>query len=287
MELLEKIEERYIETNGIKLHTILIGEGEPIIMLHGFPEFWHSWKNIILGLKDEFRLIVPDTRGINLSDKPEGVENYKIKLLVDDIKGLAEALKLDKFILVGHDWGAIISWYFAGLYPELLKKLVIISVPHVLCMQKAFMKSKEQRKASAYVFDLIKPNAVEMFRKNDYQMVREEAGIFNNMNEFDEQKYREAWAQPGSLEAGCNYYRAAYDPPTRGTGVKEWEDGIITVPTLVIHGMRDHAILPITLEGLEDYVKDLKIIRSDTSSHWMMDDEPDMIIKEIRKFVNR
>ena len=284
MELLEEVEERYIETNGIKLHTVLIGEGEPIIMLHGFPEFWYSWKNVILGLKDEFKLIVPDTRGINLSDKPEGIENYKIKLLVDDIKGLAEAFQLDKFILVGHDWGAIISWYFAGIYPELLKKLVIISVPHPLCMQKAFMKSKEQRKASAYVFDLIKPNAVEMFRENDYQMVREESGIFNNMNEFDEQKYREAWAQPGSLEAGCNYYRAAFDPPTRGTGIKEW-DGTITVPTLVIHGMLDHAILPVTLEGLEDYVKDLKIIRSENSSHWMMDDVPELIISSIREFV--
>jgi len=286
MELLEQIEERYIETNGIKLHTVLIGEGEPIIMLHGFPEFWFSWKNIMLGLKDEFKLIVPDTRGINLSDRPEGIENYKIKLLVDDIKGLAEALQLDKFILVGHDWGAIISWYFAGIYPELLKKLIIVSVPHPLVMQKVFIRSKEQRKASAYVFGLIKPKAVEIFRENDYQMVRE-TGIFDNKNSFDEQKDLEAWAQPGSLEAGCNYYRAAYTNPTRGTGVEEWKDGKITVPTLVIHGMRDHAILPVTLEGLEDYVKDLKIIRSATGSHWMMDDKPELIISSIREFINR
>ena len=85
MELLEHIEERYIETNGIKLHTVLIGTGEPIIMLHGFPDFWYGWKHIILGLKDEFRLIVPDTRGINLSDKPEGDENYDLDVLADDI----------------------------------------------------------------------------------------------------------------------------------------------------------------------------------------------------------
>jgi len=285
MELLKEIEEKFVETNGIKLHTVIVGSGEPIIMLHGFPEFWYSCKNVMLGLKDEFRLIVPDTRGINLSDKPEGVENYKIKLLVDDIKGLAEALQLDKFILVGHDWGAIISWYFAGIYPELLKKLIIISVPHPLCMQKTFAKYPEQRKASAYVFDLMKPNAVEMFRENDYQMVRE-TGVFDNKNAFDEQKDLEAWAQPGSLEAGCNYYRAAFKNPTRGTGIKEW-DGTITVPTLVIHGMRDHAILPVTLEGLEDYVKDLKIIRSETGSHWMMDDEPELIISSIREFVKR
>ncbi len=283
MELLEQIEERYIETNGIKLHTVLIGEGEPIIMLHGFPEFWYSWKNVMLGLKDEFRLIVPDTRGINLSDKPKGVENYKIKLLVDDIKDLAEALNLEKFILVGHDWGALISWYFAGLYPELLKKLVIISVPHPRLMQKVYAKSKEQRKASSYVFDLISPKAVEILRQNNYQMARE-MGIFDNKNSFDEQKDLEAWSQPGSLEAGCNYYKALVNPKTRGAGVNEW-DGTVAVPTLVIHGMQDFAILPVTLEGLEDYVKDLKIIRSETSGHWIMDDSPELVISSIQDFI--
>ena len=283
MEIFKEIEEKYVETNGIKLHTVLIGEGEPIIMLHGFPEFWYSWKNVMLGLKDEFKLIVPDTRGINLSDKPKGRENYKIKTLVDDIKGLAEALKLGKFTLVGHDFGGVISWYFAGIYPELLTRLVIVNVVHPLAMQRTFMKYPEQRKMVAYVKDFIKPNAVEIVRENDYQVFRE-MGIFENKNAFDEQKDRDAWAQPGSLEAGLHYYGALYDPPRGGTGIKEW-DGTITVPTLVIHGLRDHAMLPQVLDPLDEYVEDLKIIRSETGRHWMMDDEPDLIIKEIREFV--
>ena len=283
MELLEQIEERYIETNGIKLHTVLIGEGEPIIMLHGFPEFWYSWKNIMLGLKNEFRLIVPDTRGINLSDKPEGVENYKIKLLVDDIKGLAEALQLDKFILVGHDFGGVISWYFAGMYPELLKKLVIVNVAHPLCMQRTFMKYAEQREMMAYAYDLMRWNAAEIVSENDYQRFRE-SGLFDNKDEFDAQMQLEAWAQTGSLKAGCSYYKAVFDPPPRGTGVEEWKDGKITVPTLVIHGMRDHAMLPQILDPLDEYVEDLKIIRAENGSHWMMDDEPTLLIREIRRF---
>jgi len=286
MELLEQIEERYIETNGIKLHTVLIGEGEPIIMLHGFPEFWYSWKNVMLGLKNEFRLIVPDTRGINLSDKPEGIENYKIKVLVDDIKGLAEALQLDKFVLAGHDFGGILSWYFAGIYPELLKKLIICNVAHPLAMQRTYIKYPEQREMMAYAFDLMKPNAAEIVSENDYQGVRE-AGIFDNKDDLGEKMLREAWAQPGSLKAGCTYYKAAYDPPPRGTGVDEWKDGKIKVPTLVIHGMQDHAMLPQILDPLDEYVENIKIVRVENSSHWILDDAPDVVIKEIRQFVKK
>ena len=122
MELLQEVEERYIETNGIKLHTIMIGSGKPLILLHGFPDFWYVWKNVIMGLKDEFQLIIPDTRGINLSDKPEGVENYDLNLLVDDIKGLSESLQLGKFYLVGHDWGGVLAWAIAEKYPKLAGK---------------------------------------------------------------------------------------------------------------------------------------------------------------------
>jgi pimeloyl-ACP methyl ester carboxylesterase len=160
-------------------------------------------------------------------------------------------------------------------------------------MQKVYVKSKEQRKASSYVFDLISPKAVEIVRENDYQIFRE-MGIFENKNAFDEQKDLEAWSQPGSLEAGCNYYKALVNPKTRGTGelgtggalagAVHW-DGTVAVPTLVIHGMQDFAILPVTLEGLEDYVKDLKIIRSETSGHWIMDDSPELVISSIQDFI--
>ena len=136
MELFDLIEEHFIETNGIKLHTIIVGSGEPIILLHGFPEFWYGWKNIILGLKSKFKLIVPDMRGYNLSDKPEGVDNYKVSILVEDIKGLAESLNLGKFYLVSHDWGGVVGWIFAEMYPEFLKGLIILNAPHPKIFQK-------------------------------------------------------------------------------------------------------------------------------------------------------
>jgi len=102
MEIFSEMEEKYVETNGIKLHTIIIGSGEPLVLLHGFPDFWYGWRDIILGLKDKYKLIVPDMRGYNTSDKPEGVENYTLEILVEDIKGLNESLNLGKFSLAGY-----------------------------------------------------------------------------------------------------------------------------------------------------------------------------------------
>jgi len=131
MELFNEIEEKMIETNGIKLHTVMIGEGPPLVLLHGFPDFWYGWKSVIPGLKSDYKLIIPDMRGYNLSDKPEGVENYKIELLIDDIKGLIETLQLGKIFLAGHDWGGIVAWAFAEKYPELVQKLAILNAPHM------------------------------------------------------------------------------------------------------------------------------------------------------------
>ncbi len=130
MNLFKEIEEVYIDTNGIKLHTIVIGSGEPIILLHGFPEFWFCWKSVIPELKENFKLIIPDMRGYNLSDKPNDVKKYKMEYLIGDIKGLIEELNLKRVYLAGHDWGGVVAWAFAEKYPELLKKLIIINAPH-------------------------------------------------------------------------------------------------------------------------------------------------------------
>ncbi len=281
MELFEEIEERYIETNGIKLHVAIVGSGEPIVLLHGFPDFWYGWKNVIIGLKDEFKLIIPDTRGINLSEKPEGIENYDLKILIDDIKGLIEELKLGAVNLCGHDWGGPIAWGVAEKYPELLKKLIIINAPHHKVFQKTLESSKKQRKASGYMTGFQKPGAENLLLANDCQALR--VAVFNGgknkdvLSEFDKEKYLEAWKQPGAIKAGLNYYRAMR--------LDEESTGIISVPTLVIWGMRDPYLRPILLEGLEDYVKDLKVTRVEEATHWVMHDEPDVVSSSIREFV--
>ena len=264
----DNVEEKYIETNGIKLHTIIIGEGEPLILLHGFPDFWYGWKDIIPLLKDKFQLVIPDMRGYNLSEKPEGVENYHITLLIEDIVGLIKELKFESVYLAGHDWGGVLSWFIAEKYPNKIRKLGIINGPHLKIIQERLKSDEDQKKSSYYMFKFQEPNGENFLIENDFKLLR--MGL-----KEDEDKYLEAWSN-GTITCGVNYYRANLD-------YEDWS-GIIKVPTLVIHGMKDTAILPGVLEGLEQYVADLKIIRPEHLGHSAMKEAPQMVASVFKEF---
>jgi len=286
MELLKEIEERYIETNGIKLHTVIAGSGEPIIMLHGFPDFWYGWRDIIMGLKDKFKCIAPDMRGYNLSDKPEGTENYQLDILVEDIKGLSEALGVKEFYLAGHDWGAPPCWAFAERYPELVKKLIVCNGPHFVNFVEVYETDEKQQRASSYMGLFAKPEAVEQLKKNNFQLLRLIIrGLVKRkgaVTEFDMERYIEAWSQPGAVRGGLEYYRM-FDE-FRDKNNDDWT-GIIKVPTLVIHGMKDPAITPQTLKNIGNYVKDLKIVYIKKASHFVMVDAPEIVIANVKEFI--
>ncbi len=280
MEIFNEIEEKYIKINGITLHTIITGSGEPLILLHGFPDFWYGWKNIILGLKDKFQLIVPDMRGYNLSDKPDGIENYKLDILIEDIKGLSEKLGFTEFNLAGHDWGGMVSWALAEKYPEILKKLIILNAPHPKIFRKLITKDNDQKKASGYIVRFLKEGESFLFENNFQALQLSVFGTAKNkkaFSEFDKEKYIEAWSQPGALTGGVNYYKA-------NRSYEEWS-GIINVQTLVIFGMKDIFVLPKVLEGLEDFIKDLKIVRIENASHWVMHDDPELVNSSIQSFL--
>ena len=265
----EEIEEKYISTNGIKLHNVIIGCGEPLILLHGFPDFWFGWKKLIPLIKDKYQLIIPDMRGYNLSDKPEGVENYHIELLIEDIIGLIDHFGFEKVYLAGHDWGGVLSWFIAEKYPNKIKKLAIINAPHLKIFQSKLKNDEAQKKASYYIFNFLKPNSEKVLTDNNFRLLR------MNLKE-DEEKYVQAWSQPGVITNGVNYYRANME-------YEAWS-GVIKVPTLVIHGMKDGAILPVVLDGLDKYVKDLQIIHAENLGHSAQKEDPQMVASEFRKF---
>lgn len=124
------MKEGFAEVNGIKLHYVEEGSGEAVLLLHGFPEFWYGWRKQIPELSKKYRVIAPDMRGYNLSDKPEKIGDYNIDMLAADIAGLVKSLGLQKVILVGHDWGAAVAWATAAMHPEVVSKLAILNVPH-------------------------------------------------------------------------------------------------------------------------------------------------------------
>jgi len=283
MDSVKNLKKDLIETNSIKLHVVTAGSGKPLFLLHGFPDFWYGWKNVIPELSKDYKLIIPDLRGYNKSDKPKGVENYKVEILINDIKGLCEAYNYDKICLAGHVWGGIVSWVFAEKYPHLVEKLIILNAPHPKIFQKTLVSDKKQQRASAYVFQFQKKDGEKFLLENDFMALR--LSIFENtrnrkaFSKEDKKKYKKAWTQPNAILSAVNYYKA-FAGPYQGKGQ-------IKVPTLVIWGMKDDYLKPVQIEGLGEYVKNFKIIKSEMSSHWILQDDPELVIKEIRKFIKK
>ena len=283
MVLIKNLKEDFVETNSIKLHVMAGGSGKPLILLHGFPDFWYGWKNVIPELLKSNKLIIPDLRGYNKSDKPKGVNNYKVETLIDDIKGLFEAYNFEKAFIAGHDWGGILSWIFAENYPNLVEKLIILNAPHPKIFQKTLVSDKKQQKASVYLFQFQKKGGEKFLFENDYFALK--LSVFENtrnrkaFSKEDKKKYKEAWSQPDAIVSAVNYYKA-FAEPYQGMGE-------IKVPTLVIWGMKDDFLKPVQLERLEEYVQNLKIVKSEISSHWILHDDPELVIKAIRNFIKK
>jgi pimeloyl-ACP methyl ester carboxylesterase len=287
-----------VETNGVKLHYAKSGSGQLMMFVHGFPEFWYAWKDQLEEFGKDHLAVAPDMRGYNLSAKPEGVEQYRVPLLVEDIQGLATKLGASanrKFILVGHDWGGVAVWAYAMAHPEMLEKVIIVNAPHPAVFQREIQNNPVQQKASAYMLLFRSPEAEATLSANNYEtlvrIVLGEGLKQGHFTEADKKAYIEAWSQPGALTGGLNYYRAAQVGPPSDTQASTNNLGAavakITVPTLVIWGEKDTALLTGNLDGLDAYVSPLTIRRIPEGSHWVIHEQPQLVNRYIREFVAR
>ena len=282
--------DRYAEVNGVRLHYVEQGKGQLILFLHGFPEFWYSWKDLLTDFGRDHHAVALDMRGYNLSAKPEPVDAYRVPIIVEDVRALAEKLRVKKFILVGHDWGGVIAWAFAAQHPEMLDKLVIINAPHPTVFSRELANNPAQQKASAYFNLFTSPQAEQVLSANNYAGMMQAFG--SALNEEDRKMYLAAWNQPGGLTGGLNFYRAAqlHSPAGAPAGEAAQPPAIqplapIITPTLVIWGEKDTALLTGNLEGLDQFVKPLKIERIPDGSHWVVHEKPAVVIERIRTFL--
>lgn len=281
-----QLEYHYLQTNGINLHVVEAGpaDGPLVILLHGFPEFWYGWRHQIEALANAgYRVLAPDQRGYNLSDKPKGISAYNLDALAGDVVGLIEAMGRDKAYLVGHDWGSVAAWWTAIKYPQRLEKLAILNGPHPKVMRWNLLHNRAQRRKSRYIFLFQIPFLPERRMQCDnWKMgVRalqrtSRAGTFS---EADMALYRQAWSQPGAANGMLNWYRAALrSRPKRVPSLR------VTVATLLIWGTQDRFLGRELAQPSIDLCDEGKLVFIEEASHWVQHEEPERVNELLLKF---
>jgi pimeloyl-ACP methyl ester carboxylesterase len=275
-----------LTVRGVNFHYVEAGaeaNRQLIVLLHGFPEFWYSWRHQIPFLAEAgFHVIAPDMRGYNLTDKSHGVDHYHVEHLTDDIEALIKIWGYERAILIGHDWGGVVAWYTAMRHPALVEKLVILNAPHPAAFMRELRKIKQLFR-SWYIFMFQIPILCEaILRANRYSSLRKvlaPAGFSDD----EMAKYVESWQRPGALTAMLNYYRAAFRRFIKGSLNQIIRP--INVPTLLIWGKNDPALSLRLTEGLEQWVKNLRIERLADSGHFVQNQSPGRVNELMLKFL--
>lgn len=290
-----EIEHVTLPGDGIRLHCARAGRGPLILFLHGFPESWEAWRDQLAWFGARGRLAAaPDQRGYGRSDKPGEVALYRMRHLVEDVRRLAAALTSEPFVLVGHDWGGGPAWAFAHAHPQLLSHLVVVNSPHPYTFWRELTTSPAQQAASAYMLALRAADAERRLSEDGFRRLWDLAfggGWGPGVAPPDRARLVEGWSRPGALTGALAWYRASplYPPSPSDPGAAALtlrpEQFTVQVPTLVLWGERDRALLPGCLDGLEACVPDLRVIRVPDASHWIVHERPELVNGAIERFV--
>ena len=284
-------------STGVTLNVALAGpeDAPPVILLHGFPESHRTWRGVAPLLEDSFRLIMPDQRGFAGSDRPLDVDEYETDKLIGDIFALTEALGVERFALVGHDWGGAIAWPAAMRDDPRLTKLAIVNAPHPLIFQKSLIEDADQRAASQYINWFRVPGAEKAIEAMGFEAFFQKTFMSHvelaSVSEEEKQQYIAEWSQPGGMLPMLNWYRATkliVPPPGATVAVPDFllrAFPKIHVPTLVVWGMKDPALLPLQLEGLEALVDDLTVVKLPDAGHFAPWEAPDQVASALRDFL--
>ena len=281
----------------VHLNVALAGDrrSPAVMLLHGFPESHRTWRAIAPLLEQRFYLVMPDQLGFAGSDRPQDEGAYATDKLVDDVFELADTLGLERFALVGHDWGGAIAWTAALKRPERLTRLAIVNAPHPVIMQKSLIEDADQRAASQYITAFRQPGFEKVVERMSFETFFEKTFSghvdLSIIPEAERQQYLAEWSQPGGLTAMLNWYRASklmVPPPGVTIPLPDWllrAFPRIEVPTLVIWGMKDVALLPMQLDGLDRLIDELRIVRLPDSGHFAPWEAPEAVAAALEPFL--
>lgn len=275
----QRVTHGYADSSGVKIHYAALGEKTKplIVMIHGFPDFWFTWRDQMAALSKDYYVVALDQRGYNLSDKPKGVENYDVRLLVSDVIAVIKAQGRDKAIVVGHDWGGIVAWATAMNAPQVVEKLIILNLPHPRGLANELATNPEQQKNSQYARNFQKEGA--------HQLLTAEGLARWVKDPVAQAKYVEAFKR-SDFEAMLNYYKRNYprEPYVQDTSpvVK------VQMPVLMIHGLGDTALMPGGLNNTWNWLeKDLTLVTIPGSNHFVQQDASDLVTRSMKMWLGR
>jgi pimeloyl-ACP methyl ester carboxylesterase len=278
-------EDGFADSGGVKIHYVTKGAGPLVILIHGIPDFWYTWRNQIPTLARQFQVVAIDLRGYNLSDQPKGVDNYTIDKLVGDVDAILRHFKQDQATLVGHDAGGWISWRFAMAHPDKTDRLVIVNLPHPRCLERELANNPEQQKVSAYARQyqedgrglLPDGSAVDLTPEMLADMV---APVLSQGDEAAMKKYDEALMRL-SIE-GMGFYQANYPRPP----YQEQVYPPVKCPVLMLHGLDDQWLSPSALNDSWRWLeKDLTLVTVPKAGHWVHHDAADLVTKRMVRWL--
>jgi len=272
-------EDGFVDSGGVKIHYVTKGTGTLVVLIHGQPDHWYGWHNQIPALAKHFQVVAIDLRAYNLSDQPEGVENYTFDKLVGDVDVVVKHFKQEKATLVGHDWGGYISWHYAMAHPDKTERLVVLNMPHPRCLERELANNPEQHKASEYArqFQQMPKGGRTLLHDGVTYVLTPELYASGVKDEAVREKYLEALRR-SSFDGMMNYYKANYPRPP----YKEQTYPPVECPVLMIHGLGDIFLMPGVLNDTWRYLeKDLTLLTVPNAGHWVHHDAADLVTERV------
>ena len=266
-------EDHYVDSSGVKIHCVSKGEGPLVVLIHGFPDFWYTWRNQIPAIAQEHQVVAVDLRGYNLSDQPEGLASYAMPKLVGDIKAVVEHFDRKNAVIVGHDWGGMIAWTFAMQYPQMTERLVILNLPHPAGLMRELAENPKQVAASQYARDFQRPKAAKAMEPKSL--------AFWVKDPKAREVYVEAFER-SSMEGMLNYYKANYPKPPYDQGAGAPNFPKVKCPVLMFHGLDDTALLSSGLNQNWDYLdNELTLVTIPRAGHFVQQDASELVTKKL------
>ncbi len=275
----ERLEHRYVENglDGTSIHYAAAGEGPLVVMLHGFPDYWYTWRHQMAALAGDYRVAAADLRGYNLSGKPEGIEGYGMKLLLGDVAAVIEGEAREDAVVVGHDWGGAIAWQFAARFPQMTRRLAVLNLPHLSGLTRELAENPEQRRASAYT---------RYFQEEDAHEALDAERLGRWVSDpAARQKYVAAFER-SDFEAMLFYYKRHYPrEPYRALGPPESR---VQAPVLLVHGLEDPYLFPAALNGTWEWVDgELTLVTVPGAGHFVQQDAADLVSRTLGSWLSR